>query len=253
MERNDKIVILIAAAIVVIAGIGIFTWSGGAPDEDSYTIIQEYKVTVGWKENTATFSSEDTTADGETTEVTKEIDEGNLMSVMFNLSWTDDKAGLFGLKADTLKLEVTPPTGSSKSDEKEAAEGSIPLTFDVSSMPAPETWTVKAESKEEAREMALQLARENATDEKTGSWKAAVTVNVGRFITKGFDSGNDWTLKGSYSYYEPTIKDVKEETKSTGGNNDNDDEEYKKTTITEDEAFFQRINLLGRDFHLRFT
>lgn len=253
MERNDKVVIIIAAAIVVIAGIGIFTWSGEVPDGDSYTTIQEYTVTINWEKKTANFLDKtDTTADGETSTLPIDMDHDNLVSVMFNLSWTDDTAGLFGLKADTLKLEVTPPSGSSQSDEKEAAEGSISFTFPLNSMPSSQTMTVQAESEKEARSMALESVRENySTDEGTGSWEAAVTVNVGRFILKGGDSGNDWNLKGTYSYYEPTVKDVEEKTTSTGGSNGN--EEVRDTAITEDEAFFQRINLLGRDFHLRFT
>ena len=198
MKKNDKIVVLLSVVVIVIAAIGIFTWSDTTPDEESFYPETEHTYKVTWNDETVTLSPiKGYTTDGKTTTESITISQDNLMSVTFSLSWKDDKPGLVGLKTDKLTLEVVPPQGESQKESKQEKVGNITKTFNLNTKPSIDEITAKSESE------ALDKLREYTEDTGKGEWKAEITVNVGKFLlSKGLDKGNDWELTVTYTYYK---------------------------------------------------
>ena len=115
LKKNDKIIIIAAIAVIVIAGVGIAAYT----PEDTNDIelpMNENQFTITWKTTSGTTESMSGFASKDAVKKdTFTIDQKNIKSITVNMSWVDDRTtlrGRFGL--DTLELKVTDPDGNDK-------------------------------------------------------------------------------------------------------------------------------------------
>ncbi|HIH29748.1 MAG TPA: hypothetical protein HA260_08100, partial [Thermoplasmata archaeon] len=109
LKKNDKIILLVAVVILVIAGVGVAMYqSPKAPTDYSSLMTTEKDYNVTWtllNDSLATlsdFAGKKTPFEGSVT-----IPEGNVYSVTFNMSWTDDRMTfLKRMGLDRMTLEV---------------------------------------------------------------------------------------------------------------------------------------------------
>ena len=222
LKMNDKIIIIIAVVIIIIAGIGIAAYN---PPEEEINDKLDYGMIsymVDWDVRTNSLIYSDFAGKKSPYEENITINHGNLKEIMFNLSWTDDKAtirGRFGL--DTLTLEVTTPDGTLYQESDKSAsrtrEGNVLISIPVNGMPS--TDTIKANDSYEAEE---KLKEEPYSNLKwvNEEFNIKVSVKIGeiRILKKMRDSGNDFDLEMTYDYYSPSL--TEDETKDTGSNSD---------------------------------
>jgi hypothetical protein len=225
LKKNDKIIIIVAVVILVIAGVGVAMYqSPEAPKDYSSLITSEKNYDVTWTLQNGTLSTlSDFAGKKAPFEGTVTIPEGNVNSVTFNLSWTDDRMTfLKRMGLDSLTLEVSMPDGmNSFSETKTSAPktglGSISHTIfnEISHPEGP----IKAENAQDAQ------TKLQASPYYDDSWtdkdiKINVSVHIGeiRILKKMRDKGNDFELKISYQYFNGVLKE--DTTKNTGENPD---------------------------------
>ena len=232
LKKNDKLIIIIAVAVIIIAAIGIAAYEPlETNDKESHKSAMN-TFTVSWVEKTDYLSSINEYAGKKSPyEGNISIDKDNLKSINFNLSWKDNKAFLNKFGCDILKIEITTPDGtvydkSLKSDGKKINNIEIPID---NINPMPITEAIKAKNVDEAE----QKLKQNYTKDK---WKNAefgikVTVTVGEKIGWRLrDKGNSFDLEIMYKYYDGSL--IQEEIKETGSDgrntsaDDSENEEY---------------------------
>jgi hypothetical protein len=153
---------------------------------------------------------------------TEMIDKGNVKSITFNLSWTDDRMTfLKRMGLDRLTLEVTTPDGRTISETNTSApitgDGTISLCIATDIIPPESSFnSVKANNEKDALAK-LQLPPYNQDGWSGKEIKINVSVQIGeiRLLKKIRDKGNDFELKITYQYYDGTL--VEDTTKNTGG------------------------------------
>ncbi len=225
LKKNDKIIVVVAIAVILTASIGIALYTSPKPTtppapssgEKTFDVIRTERN--GTLKTISEFSAKKTPY-----ETIVNISEGNLKTITFNLSWIDDKTTFFGrMGLDTLSLEVMTPDQQvydlSNTSAKKTKEGHILLTVTVDNIRPPET-PIKANDIQSAQAKLLQ--KPYYYDTWTGKdIKITVSVHIGelRILKKIRDKGNDFDLKISYQYYYCSIlkKDI---TKDTGLDND---------------------------------
>ncbi len=208
LKKNDKIIIIAAIAVIVIAGVGIAAYTPEDTDdielpmnENQFTIT--WKTTSGTTESMSGFASKDAVKKDTFT-----IDQKNIKSITVNMSWVDDRTtllGRFGL--DTLELKVTDPEGNDKkaqaTSQKRSGQGKVSVTIPVNDR-YPEIDVIEANNSIEAEEM---VKSDHSSDKFTNEeFQVAVSCLIGekRIIRKFLDKGNNYNIEISYDYYYPS-------------------------------------------------
>jgi hypothetical protein len=118
-----------------------------------------------------------------------DVPEHNLTQVTVRLTWQDDElVNPIGRRDDTLFLRVVGPPGVDVDDEVSGTSGDIELRFNLATVPVDD----------EAGNMADYLD-ENAT----GEWSVTVSVQPAGLR----DTGNDWSVSISYTFYTGRLID----------------------------------------------
>lgn len=225
LKKNDKIIVVIAFVIILVAGAGVAMYR---PPETTTVVTTttsgENTYDVVWTVRNGSLNTISEFAGKKTPyETVVQISEGNLKSITFNMSWTDDRTTFFGrFGLDTLYLEVITPDGQVYEESNVSAaitkDGHILLTADVDNVRPPET-PIKANDIQSAQ------ARLNEKPYYDDSWtnkdiKIKVSVHIGeiRLLKRFFDKGNTFDLKITYQYYNGVLKE--DQTKNTGLDND---------------------------------
>lgn len=220
LKKNDKIIVIVAVVILVIAGVGVAMYQSPKtssssdqtmPSEKNYEIIRTEK-------NGSLTTISDSAGKKSQYEGTVSIPDGNVKSITFNLSWTDDRMTfLKRMGLDSLTLEVTTPDGRTFTETKTSApitgEGTITRT--VSTGIIPPISSIKADNEEDAQ---AQLKDKYYDDSWTNKdIKINVNVQIGelRILKKIRDTGNKFELQITYQYYDVDLGD--DTTKNTGG------------------------------------
>jgi hypothetical protein len=226
LKRNDKIIILVAIVVIVIAGVGIAMYSQPPTVETPpSTPVTSGSFNVTWTVRNESLDIINGFA-GKKAPYTGgiEINQGNIISITFNLSWVDDHTTFmkrFGL--DRLTLAVTTADGDlnqvSNTSAPKTRKGTDTITLESHIIPPAATGPIKADDYKSA------LAQFNKNPYFDDSWmnrnfSITVTDKIGekRIIPRLLDKGNTFTLEISYSYYQGVIQQG--QMKSTG-NDDN--------------------------------
>jgi len=218
LKKNDKIILIVAIIVFIVAAIGIALYSSPKTSQQTPVIPESgtntYEVT--WTEKTASLSEISESAQKNSPfETTITIPKGNLKSITFNLTWVDNKALLRMFGLDTLTLEVTTPddktTTESATSARRTKAGQIEITFDsITSKPTDDP--VEASSPQDAEN---QLEESSSYDEKWTNEEFKITVSVSpgeRFLWRLRDKGNSFTLNVEYTYYDAEISEIVETT-----------------------------------------
>lgn len=221
LKKNDKIIILVAVVILVIAGIGVAMYqspktTGILPSssfgEKSYNVV--WTLRNGSLNTISEFANKNSKY-----EDVVQIPKANVKSMSFNLSWTDDKMTLLKRRGlDSLTLEVTTPDGTVYTDTKTSArmtgKGCITLTVNAGIVP-PQT-TLNAIDEKDAQETLKEppYYDDSWTDKDI---LIGVSVQIGemRLLKKMRDKGNNFDLTIQYQYYDGVLEE--DTTKNTGG------------------------------------
>ncbi len=225
LKKNDKLIIIVAVVILVIAGVGVAMYQSPKTPTDIYTSSTgEKNYNVTWALRNGTLSTISEFADKNVPfEGTITIPEANVNSITFNLSWTDDHMTLLRrMGLDTLTLSVTMPDGIytfSEASKSAPKTGYGIINYTVSKGFIPPEGPIKADTEQAALAL-LQSApyMDDAWSNKDINYNVSVHVGELRFLKKLKDKGNDFELKISYQYYEGMI--AYDSTKNTGGNSD---------------------------------
>ncbi|MFA5102115.1 MAG: hypothetical protein WC525_03100 [Candidatus Thermoplasmatota archaeon] len=224
LKKNDKLILIVAVVILVIAGIGVAMYqSPEAPTDFSSLIVNQKSYNVSW---TLLNGSLNTISDFAGKKApysdTVTIPEGNVNSVTFNLTWTDDRMTVMKrMGLDSLTLEVTMPDGvysfkESGTSAPKTGDGTVTRTI-VKDMIPPQI-PIKADTAQEAQTI---LKTPPYYDD---SWTdKPITINVSchvgemrlRILKQLREKGNDFELKISYQYYNGVLEE--DSTKNTGG------------------------------------
>lgn len=235
LKKNDKLIVIIAVAVIIIAAIGIAAYTSPDTKINGLLGTGENMYTVTWEEKTNSLSPiSDFAGKNAPYENTISINHGNLKEITFNLSWVDNKAtllGRFGL--DKLTLEVTTPDGTIYKESGKSAsktkEGNVAIS--VLNYDMPSTDSIEAEDYDEAEE---KLNEDPYFNDKwvNEDFTIKVSVQIGeiRILKKLADKGNNFDLEITYEYYYGSLMEEETEgTGSDGGNGSFDDlkeEEY---------------------------
>jgi hypothetical protein len=208
LKKNDKIIIIAAIAVIIIAGVGIAAYTPKTTNDiklpmngDQYTIT--WKTTAGTTETMSGFAPKDAVKKDMFT-----IDEKNIKSITINMSWVDDKTTLFGrFGLDTLELKVTNPDGEEYRQQKQSAkktgQGKVSVTIPVNDR-YPDIEVIEANNSIQAEEM---IKSDYSSDKFTNEeFQIAVSCLIGekRILKKFFERGNNYNIEISYDYYYPT-------------------------------------------------
>jgi hypothetical protein len=230
LKKNDKIILIVAVVILVIAGVGVAMYqSPKAPTDYSSLMTTEKDYNVTWTLMNGSLATLSDFANKKAPfEGSVSIPEGNVHSVTFNMSWNDDHMTLLKRRGlDILTLDVTMPDSMySFSEENTSAPktGYASIQHTVINQYAPPQ-TIKAENEQEA------IAKLQTTPYYDDSWTGKdININVSchigelRILKKMRDKGNDFELKITYQYYDGTIS--MDTMNNTGSNSDFPPEDY---------------------------
>ncbi len=223
LKKNDKIIIIVAVVVLVVAGVGVAMYQSPKTSDILLSSPNEKSFEVTWAlRNGSLDPISDFASKKSVYEEVVSISEGNIKSITFNLTWADDHMTLLKrMGLDTFTLEVTTPDGTTVTESSTSApitgEGCINRSVTVGIIP-PNT-PIKADDEKAA------LAKLKGKPYCDDSWtdkdiKISISVQIGelRIFKKLRDKGNDFELQITYQYYEGKLKEDK--TISTGGNND---------------------------------
>ena len=233
LKKNDKLIIIIAVAVIIIAAIGIAAYEPLEENDKRSPKNTMSMFTVTWEEKTGYLSTISENAHKKTPyEGNISIDQDNLKSINFNISWKDDKTFLGVLGRDTLKIEITTPDGNVYEESLKSAGkaiNNIEIIIDgINTMP--KTETIEAKNLDDAE----QKLKQNITKDgwKNEEFGIKVTVTVGEILgnLRPRDKGNSFDLEIMYNYYDGSV--TQEEIKETGSDGDNS-----STDNTEDEEY----------------
>ena len=157
LKKNDKIVIIVAVLILVIAGVAIAMYQSPSTTSDLNSLItMEKNYEVIWTEQNGSLSTIAGFAGKKSPyQGTVMIPETNVKSITFDLSWTDDRMTFMKRRGlDSLTLEVTMPDGiyyftETSTSAPITGEGTISHTIFNSIIP-PET-PIEAENENDAQ------------------------------------------------------------------------------------------------------
>ena len=223
LKKNDKLIIIIAVAVIVIAGIGIAAYN---PPEDNGKITggvggsQTYDVT--WETHTKTVSVGGECYAGKGAPYNNEIkiEHENIVKVTVEITWTDDSTyGILRTKgADTLTAEVA---YKGTTDTWESVEnGTNEFFYKINSIPY--DITIDADNEQDALD---KLEAEYGTDDSL-TFTIDVIIQPGEKIFRPLkylrDKGNGFELTITYEYYDASVTEGY--IKDTGQHNDDSDD-----------------------------
>ena len=225
LRKNDKIILLVAVVILIIAGVGVAMYqSPKAPKDYSSLLTTEKDYNVTWTllngslTTLSDFANKKAPFDGTVT-----IPDANVYSVTFNMSWTDDHMTIFKRKGlDTLMLDVAMPDGVysfSEINTSAPKTGHATISHTIVKEYAPPQIPIKADTEQDAQ------AKLQSSPYYDDSWtgkdiKINVSCKIGeiRLLPRLRDKGNDFELKVTYQYYRGMLS--MDSTKNTGSNSD---------------------------------
>ena len=210
LKKNDKLIILIGIVVLIVAVIGIALYTQPSTEETTNNIVEtESYYDVNWIVKTGSLSPISDYAGKKTPyEGTVSINQENLKSITFNLSWIDDKALLGRIGRDTLTLEVTTPDGTVYTESAQSAiktkAGNATLTVSVGI--APSVTSIDGTDIYDAKQ---KLKDDYYSDKWSNKdFDIKVSVKVGEFLRKFFifgDKGNTFNLDVNYEYYDALL------------------------------------------------
>jgi hypothetical protein len=224
LKRNDKIIILVAIVIIVIAGAGIALYSQPqtvTTPPSTPTTSQSFNVT--WVPRNVSldtitgFAGKKVPYKGGI-----QINQGNIISITFKLSWVDDHTTFFGRAGlDRMTLAITTVDGdvvqNSSTSAPKTKAGAV--TVMLESHIIPPVGPIKADDATSAQ---AQLTKKPYFDDSWMNRNFSITVSdkIGekRIIPRLRDKGNTFTLEISYQYYQGIIQQG--QVKNTGGSGD---------------------------------
>jgi hypothetical protein len=226
LKKNDKIIILVAVIIIVIAGAGIAMYSQPAEVQTPPSApVTGQLYNVSWVQRNVSLDTINGYA-GKKSPYTGgiEIDQGNIISITFNLSWVDDHSTFlkrFGL--DRLTLAVTTLDGDviqvSNMSVAKTRAGTDTIVL-KSNMIIPPVDPIKADDETSAQ---AQLSKPPYFDDtwmnRNFSFTVSDKIGEKRILPRLLDKGNSFTLEISYSYYQGVVQQG--QIISTGNDNGN--------------------------------
>lgn len=211
LKKNDKIVAILGVAILVIAGIAIFLY----PQDDTIgkpTEPVKKSFEVIWEQKTETTSYDTeyvTMGEPYSKSFTFGKNSGVLTSVSIRIEWEDDNT--YGILKkhgqDTLTLNIGLAGGAVQNYEG-TGSGNETLSFSSINV-KPTVNTIEAENRDEADIELMNITR--------GKGSAEFNVEGTIVVGEGFkifqpirsllnkDSGNDFSLYVTYTYWYPEI------------------------------------------------
>jgi hypothetical protein len=219
LKKNDKIIIIVALVLLVIVGVAVAMYqspktTSNPPSittgEKTYDVI--WTLRNGTLDTISEFAGKKSPYQG-----TVMILDGNVKSITFNLSWTDDHMTfLKRMGLDSLTLEVTTPDGvdftETNTSAKITGEGTITYSAATGIIPP-----VSLKATDEKTALAKLKVKPYLDDSWTNKGiNISVSVQIGelRILKRLRDKGNDFELKITYQYYDGALKG--ETTKNTG-------------------------------------
>jgi hypothetical protein len=224
LKRNDKIIIIVAIVILVLAAVGVAMYQSPKPTvipRSGSTSEKTFKII--WTERNGSLDTISEFVSKKTKfETSVKISEWNLQSVTFNLSWIDDKMTFMKRRGlDRFTFEVTTPDAYTFTEIKTSApitgQGNITYTKNIGVIPPQSTIIAPDEADAKA------LLSKKTSTYYDSSWydkdiKINISVKVGespiRILRYLLDQGNNFDLKITYTYLDGSLGE--EITKSTG-------------------------------------
>lgn len=183
--RDQRVMLLGAVALLLSAGLGAAFSTGPRqpPDGGVPDMVADWSSTFS---NTMSEYGQDSQI------VSFDIVERNLTRLTVRLMWTDDEiVGPLGRRDDLLTLRVDGPStlDVTPSQQTSGTGGDLVLEWDLADLPTdpdPDNFD------------------DHAYDNATGTWEVRVSVEP-----RGLrDTGNDWTVSVSYTYYVGRLLEV---------------------------------------------
>ena len=220
LKKNDKIIVIVAVVILVIAGVAIAMYQ--SPKTSNVlpsTITSEKNYDVTWTIRNGTLNTISEFAGKKSQyQTTIQIPVGNLKSITFNLSWTDDRMTFMKrMGLDSLTLEVTTPDGVTFSETNTSAPitGDGTITYTVATGIIPPVSLKAIDEKTAQAKLKEKPYNDNTWANKDININVSVQIGEHRIVKRLRDKGNNFELKITYEYYDGTLKE--DTTKNTGG------------------------------------
>jgi len=198
LKKNDKLIIIVAVAVIIIAAIGIAAYNSPETKIDGFLETGENMYTVTWEEKTnslspiSDFAGKNAPFNESYSIATPTGSVCVLTNVDFQIIWQDDKTIGGG--------------------------GNETLSFRVNNMPYSDS--IEAEDISEAE----QIVYDMFTGQDTTSFDITVSVKTGeplrRLLKFLSDKGNDFEIEVTYEYYYASL--TEEETEGTGSDGGDD-------------------------------
>jgi len=224
LKKNDKIVVLVAIIIIVIAGVGVAMYQSPNAPSDFSSLIMEKNYDVIWTERNGSLNTISEFAGKKSPyQGTVMISDENVKSITFNLSWTDDHMTFFKrMGLDSLTFEVTMLDSiyyftETKTSAKITGEGTISHTI-VNGIIPPETPIIADNEQDAQTKLKAAPYYDDSWTDKDININVSVDIGEIRILKKMRDKGNDFKLEITYQYYDGSLKE--DMNISTGGNQD---------------------------------
>ncbi len=229
LKKNDKLIIIIAVAVIVVAAIGIIAYESpedtggntiGAGGEKTYDVI--------WQTHTKTVAVDDECFAGKNAPFNSEIkiDHENILKVTVEISWTDDYTyGILRTKGeDTLTAEIT-YKGTTDTWES-VGNGTTEFVYNINSLPF--DTSIDADNELDALD---KLKEQGYTTDDSLTLTIDISVQTGERLIRPLkyfrDKGNDFELTITYKYYDPSL--TEDSYKDTGNDNNDSDDDFDET------------------------
>lgn len=213
-KKNDKIVIIVAVLILVIAGVGVAMYQSPSTTNNLSSLLAiEKSYDVIWTLQNGSMNTISEFADKKSPyQGTVMISEDNVKSITFNLSWTDDRMTFMKrLGLDSLTLEVTMPDGinyfteTSKSAQITGA-GTISHTIIKDIIP-PDTPIEATDEQDAQAKLRDQSYFDDSWTDKEIIINVSVEIGELRILKKIRDKGNSFDLAITYEYYDGVLNE----------------------------------------------
>jgi hypothetical protein len=230
LKKNDKIILIVGVAILIVAGIGIAVYT--SPDTDELkagnTEPEYLSYTYNWMKEPidkfigdSIYVEKSSTYDGN---IEIKSPEGTVLtSVEIEIIWNDDYTyGILRSRGeDTLTVKISDEKGESKT---ESDTGGMNLTFQFNNInDIPTSDSFPAEDITDA----INILEGMIAGENFANFDIEANVEVGERLFRPLrffrDGGNDFQIKAKYNYYyyefeEPIEEDEDDDNIETGGN-----------------------------------
>jgi len=220
LKKNDKIIIIALLVILVIAGVGVAMYqSPKTTSNPRSTITSEKTYDITWTLRNGTLDTiSEFVKKKSQYEGTVMIPEGNVKSITFNLSWTDDRMTfLKRMGLDRLTLEVTTPDGVTFTETNTSAQitGEGTITYRVATGIIPPVSLKATDEKTAQAKLKTKPYLDDSWVNKDININVSVQIGEHRIVKRLRDKGNNFELKITYEYYDGALKE--DTTKNTGG------------------------------------